>query len=187
MSFIYLLCLENDKYYVGRTSDIHRRIGQHFLGEGAKWTKLHKPKSIILYTTELNEYHEDYMTLLTMKKYGIDNVRGGRWCMQFFSDSKKAQLNSYISYIDEKLSVQENMTRIENIRLDYIITVLSLHGIDKDKFGKDELLWQELIEIKKCTKCRQYHEIKFDKPYCYECWKKEFILTTGKQPIKHNK
>lgn len=182
MSFIYWLCLENDKYYVGRTSDIHRRIGQHFLGEGAKWTKLHKPKRVISYTKELNEYHEDYMTLLMMKKYGVDNVRGGKWCMQFFNNTKKSQLTAFASYIDENLSIEENMIRIYNVRIDYIVTVLSLKGIDKNKFGKDETLWQELIEMKKCVKCKKYYELKYDKPYCYDCWKKEFIMVTGKKP-----
>lgn len=174
MSFVYYLSLANDKFYVGRTSDIKRRIGEHFLGEGSKWTKMNKPKEVIGYTSELNELHEDYMTLLMMKKHGVDNVRGGKWCMQFLSSQLKTQLTTMISYIDESISIKDNMDRIDNFRINYIISVLGLYGINKKIFGNNRQLWDELVSIKKCIKCKQKHDIIFMKPYCYNCWESEY-------------
>lgn len=182
MSFVYWLSLDNDKFYVGRTNDIKRRIGEHFLGEGSKWTKLNRPKGVLGYTSELGDLHEDYMTLLMMKKHGVDNVRGGKWCMQFFNLQTKGQLTSICSYIDESFSIEENMNRIYNIRINYIVNVLPINGIDKISFGKDEKLWEELISIKKCIRCKQKQNIKYMKPYCYSCWEKEYKLIFGKNP-----
>ena len=174
MSFVYWLSLDNGKFYVGRTSDIKRRIGEHFLGEGSKWTKLNKPKEVIGYTKELEDNHEDYITLLMMKKHGVDNVRGGKWCMQFLSIQLKGNLNTICSYINESISIKENMNRIDNIKINYIINVLSLNGINKNNFGNDGQLWNELISIKKCIKCKQTYNIIYMKPYCYSCWEKEY-------------
>lgn len=173
MSFIYWLSLDNDKFYVGRTSDIKRRIGEHFLGDGAKWTKLNKPRKVLGYTTELGDKHEDYMTLLMMKKHGVENVRGGKWCMQFFSDGLKAQLRAFSSFINESKSIEENMNNIEDNRMNYIIETLMLKTIDTKKFGNDTLLWNELISFKKCVKCKGYHNMEYFKPFCYNCWKIE--------------
>lgn len=183
MSFVYWLGLENGKFYVGRTADLKRRIGEHFLGEGAKWTKINKPHEVLGYTKELNNLHEDYMTLLMMKKHGVDNVRGGRWCMQFMDQRIKGQLTSSISYIVETLSIEENMNRINNVRIDYISSILSLGSIDKTNFSDNRPLWDELVSYKKCVKCRQTHEISFMKPYCYHCWEEEFKKITAKNNL----
>lgn len=170
MTYVYWLSLTNDKFYVGRTTDIKRRIGEHFLGEGSKWTKMNKPKEVIGYTKELNELHEDYMTLLMMKKHGIDNVRGGKWCMQFLNNQLKGQLNSMCSYIDESISIKENIDRIDEIRINYISSILSL---TTNNFGNNEQLWNELISIKKCVGCKQKFNVIYMKPYCYSCWEKQ--------------
>jgi predicted GIY-YIG superfamily endonuclease len=38
MVFIYLLELENNKYYVGKTSKPDFRLEQHFNSSGSQWT-----------------------------------------------------------------------------------------------------------------------------------------------------
>ena len=52
------------------------RMAQHWSGQGAKWTKLHKPLRIarVILDTSENEVAKDYMVL-----YGSDKVRGGSW------------------------------------------------------------------------------------------------------------
>jgi predicted GIY-YIG superfamily endonuclease len=40
----YVLKLEEDKWYVGLTTNLNQRLTQHFTGDGAKWTQLFKPK-----------------------------------------------------------------------------------------------------------------------------------------------
>lgn len=39
MVFIYVLKLENDKYYVGKTNNPDLRITNHFDANGSQWTK----------------------------------------------------------------------------------------------------------------------------------------------------
>lgn len=74
---IYILKLENDKYYVGKTKNPNERMDEHMIGNGSVWTKLHKPVKIVDLIHNCNSFDEDKYTLMTMSKYGIDNVRGG--------------------------------------------------------------------------------------------------------------
>ena len=77
---IYILQLEHGYWYIGRTTNIQRRYIQHTSGKGAKWTFLHKPIKIHETIPLKSEQHEDGLTIEYMKKYGIRNVRGGRFC-----------------------------------------------------------------------------------------------------------
>jgi len=47
MVFIYILSLQNGKYYVGKTSNPSFRLDQHFNLEGSNWTKKYKPIKVI--------------------------------------------------------------------------------------------------------------------------------------------
>jgi hypothetical protein len=72
----YILKLLNDKYYVGESSDIARRIWIHKNENGASWTKKYPVvKQNDLLPTNHN-FSELIQTLLMIEKYGIDNVRG---------------------------------------------------------------------------------------------------------------
>lgn len=75
MFSIYILELENGKYYVGKTKDTNNRIKKHFKGYGSEYTRKYKPVKID--KIHYNSTDELKYTLEYMKKYGIDNVRGG--------------------------------------------------------------------------------------------------------------
>lgn len=78
MNFVYVLQCENEKFYVGQTSNIVRRFEEHKNGEGSSWTKKHRAISMVdLVQTTLNDFREVALTLQYMSKYGITNVRGG--------------------------------------------------------------------------------------------------------------
>ena len=77
---IYILELQNHKYYIGRSERIPERLKQHFKGYGAIWTKKHKPIKVLDILEEKNLFSEDNITKEMMLKYGIDNVRGGSYC-----------------------------------------------------------------------------------------------------------
>ncbi len=77
MVFIYVLQLEKDKYYVGKTNYPHFRLENHFNLNGSEWTKLYKPLKVLELKPNCDEYDEDKITRQYMDKYGIGNVRGG--------------------------------------------------------------------------------------------------------------
>jgi len=51
--FIYVLLTEQNTYYCGYTNDVEARFQKHLSGQGAKYTKSHKPVKIV-YTKEFN-------------------------------------------------------------------------------------------------------------------------------------
>lgn len=82
---LYVLKLEQNKWYVGITSlTPEKRFSQHWSGfGGANWTRKYKPIKIY-YTKDLGycsikraERYESRLTRTYMRKYGWNNVRGG--------------------------------------------------------------------------------------------------------------
>ena len=79
---IYKMNLEGGKKYVGKTTDVDRRMDQHFSGNGAKVTKKFKPINAKVvdevpgfFSDDVEqEYTEEYID-----KYGYENVRGGMY------------------------------------------------------------------------------------------------------------
>lgn len=77
---IYVLKLEHNKFYIGKTSrTANERIQEHFDNNGSEWTKLYKPLDTIEIISDANEYDEDNYTKKYMNIYGIKNVRGGSY------------------------------------------------------------------------------------------------------------
>jgi cellular nucleic acid-binding protein len=76
---LYVLQLEDDKWYVGKTDDIAKRFEQHKTGKGSVWTKMYKPIKISETRPITSIHDETNVTKDLMKKYGTDNVRGGAY------------------------------------------------------------------------------------------------------------
>lgn len=91
MDTIYILKLEQEKYYVGKTKNAESRIQDHFQGVGAAWTKKYKPINVVKTIENCDALEEDKWTKKYMIKYGIDNVRGGSYC-QIYLDSQTRKL-----------------------------------------------------------------------------------------------
>jgi len=84
LSKVYVLYLQNNKYYVGKSVYPNQCINKHFLGEGNVWTRLHKPLKVVRPLSEPQwELWCLTETLRLMNIHGIDNIRGS-----LFSDSK---------------------------------------------------------------------------------------------------
>jgi predicted GIY-YIG superfamily endonuclease len=79
-NYIYVLQLIEDRYYVGKSCNILRRIEEHFTGNGAIYTKKYKPLKVIEVEEEKSIDDERIKTLSIMKKYGWEKVRGYCWC-----------------------------------------------------------------------------------------------------------
>lgn len=77
---IYILQLNNDKYYVGKTNRlIDDRYKEHLDGIGSFWTKKYKPLSVIKQIENSSPFDEDRYVKEYMAIYGIENVRGGSY------------------------------------------------------------------------------------------------------------
>jgi predicted GIY-YIG superfamily endonuclease len=78
---IYVIQLEGDNYFVGRTTNLQRKMKQHFDGEGEPWTKLHRPIKLLktFYVSSNGKNEERNITIEYMKIYGWQKVRGYTW------------------------------------------------------------------------------------------------------------
>lgn len=77
---IYVLRCEEEKYYVGKSTNINKRLKQHFKQKkGSCWTRLYRPLQIYEIRRNCDEFDEEKITLQYMKKFGINNVRGGSY------------------------------------------------------------------------------------------------------------
>lgn len=78
-SGVFILELENNKYFIGFSDSIEAEIEKHFTGNGNKWTILHTPVEVIDKIKAKSVEHQRVHTLIYMEKYGWKNVRGYRW------------------------------------------------------------------------------------------------------------
>jgi|UniRef100_A0A6C0F0T2 cellular nucleic acid-binding protein len=76
---IYVLLLEEGKYYIGKSNDVFKRCIEHFEGSGSCWTKKYKPLKLQKTIENVSPFEEDKITKEYMLKYGIENVRGGTY------------------------------------------------------------------------------------------------------------
>ena len=82
ITYIYLIYLEYGKIYIGKTTNIQRRLREHYNGIGSMVTKKFRPinhkiidKCPGYYSDKLEQQYTDEF----ISKYGYDNVRGGKY------------------------------------------------------------------------------------------------------------
>lgn len=102
MVFVYILQLEQGKYYVGKTSNASFRVEQHFASNGSMWTKKYKPVNVLEIIPGCDVYDEDKYTIKYMETYGINNVRGGSFCEIKLSNKNKITLKQMIKGTTDK-------------------------------------------------------------------------------------
>jgi len=93
---IYILELENGKYYVGKTNNIDRRIKEHQSGNGSEWTKKYKFIKLITVKDETSIFDEDKEVKEMMYQFKIDNVRGGSYSKIILTAEEISILNKEI-------------------------------------------------------------------------------------------
>ena len=96
MVTIYVLKLQGNKYYVGKTTNPTYRLDDHFSEGGSAWTKKYKPISNHELQPDKPDTDEQIVTQKYMQKYGIDNVRGGPWCKINLSEVDKQAITHII-------------------------------------------------------------------------------------------
>lgn len=117
-NYIYVLHLIDDRYYVGRTCNILRRIEEHFTVGGSIYTKKYKPLKVIEVDEELTNDDERIKTLEIMEKYGWEKVRGACWCSLEIKKPNFEKNKNPKPKIIKKIIQEKNS---ENIRYLYCI------------------------------------------------------------------
>ena len=98
---IYVLLLNDNCYYIGKTTkNVEERFNEHVKGSAA-WTTLHTPIKIIETLNTTNPMEEDIVTKKYMLKYGIENVRGGSYTKITLDDWMIQALKHEFSSIDD--------------------------------------------------------------------------------------
>jgi hypothetical protein len=114
MVLIYILTLEKNKYYVGKTNSPNFRIEQHFANTGSAWTKKYKPIAIQQLIENSDDFDEDKHVLKLMTKYGIDNVRGGSFSRIALSDANIETIKQMIYGSTDKCFICGDNTHFAN-------------------------------------------------------------------------
>ena len=134
-NYIYVLKLIEDRYYVGRTTNILNRIEQHFTGYGgAIYKKKYKPIKVIEIIEELSKEDERNKTVEMMIKYGWEKVRGACWCSL---EIKKPNYKK--KYVKKEINIKK-----EFVPMDVDIELYSLYCNEN----------KNIIEIGEVTKRR---------------------------------
>ena len=100
MDKLYILKLENDKWFIGKSANVEKRYEQHLNGEGDTFTQLHKPVSLELSRELISDTDQDETVREYMRKYGIENVRGGIYSKTEFNSYDISKIRDDISYED---------------------------------------------------------------------------------------
>lgn len=101
MVAIYILKCDQDKYYIGKSNNADFRIKDHFEKGGSQWTKKYKHIEIVEIRDDCKDSDEQIVTQEYMKKYGIQNVRGGPWCKKKITEDEEAFIEGMIRGNDD--------------------------------------------------------------------------------------
>ena len=107
MGSVYILNLVEENKYIGSTIDTDIRLNTHFSIGGSLFTKKYKPLNVdkIINKCANKLEDEDLYTLLYMKKFGIDKVRGGKYCKECFSESDKEKITELMESIEDTCKI----------------------------------------------------------------------------------
>jgi len=86
---IYILKLQNDKWYIGKSDNPEKRFLQHKNGSGSAWTNKYRAEELTKVIENVSPFDEDKFTKEYMSIYGIDNVRGGSYTQIILPDEQK--------------------------------------------------------------------------------------------------
>ena len=156
MTFIYILELENNKYYVGRTDNIDNRLKNHFNANGSHWTKLHKPINVKHVYDNCDVFDEDKYTIKFMAQHGINNVRGGSFS-QITLNPEHVNLiekminnafdNCFKCHFSNHFHVNCPFTKINNIKMIKLRKMILLKCKDIDTSTTNYINMQKLKDI----------------------------------------
>ena len=98
---LFVFKLQEDKYYLGFTTDYERIFVEWKVGFGPEWTKKYRPVSVELIIENAEGYHETQVLYEYFKKYGIDAVRGGPYQSVELTKEQKTNIMAKIDSLDD--------------------------------------------------------------------------------------
>ncbi len=116
---IYTLQLEENKYYVGKTTKtVQECFEQHLNGKAGIWTQRYKPIRLIKTIQSSNLFHDDFLVKRLMLMFGIDNVRGGSYCQEHLNEFQYSCLQrEFCHYFESEIeseSESEDPTLVDH-------------------------------------------------------------------------
>ncbi|KAG5182872.1 hypothetical protein JKP88DRAFT_152434, partial [Tribonema minus] len=94
---VYTLKLRGGKYYVGFTTNLPKRLEQHFTGtDGAMWTKHYPMERVVNIEYNGNKFKEATATLMLMAIHGLNNVRGGSYITARFTPEERRAIEKQL-------------------------------------------------------------------------------------------
>ena len=129
MVYIYILKLEDNKYYIGKTDNPDFRLEQHIASKGSTWTSIYKPLELIDLIANCDDYDEDKYIRIYMDKYGIDNVRGGSFVQLNFDDENRRLLTKM-----QPLQLFPRPTSETTQRIDWCLVWVCILGLFANLF-----------------------------------------------------
>jgi len=124
---VYVLRLQQGKYYVGKTNNLERRLQEHrSRGHGcAEWTKIYPMLDTVARKSHLRQ-RDDFAesdapssptstqqtadsnamerteTLLQIKLHGIENVRGAKWVSVVLTEEQKREVEEALCELEDR-------------------------------------------------------------------------------------
>lgn len=118
--YIYVLALVENKYYIGKTTDLESRLNDHYnkTSRSAYWTKKYSAIGVVDLLIMANDYDEDKMVFEYMERYGIDNVRGGSFSKVSLTAEEKKMINRLLDSATNRCFKCAGSHFANNCRLD---------------------------------------------------------------------
>ncbi len=100
--YLYVLQLEYNKFYIGRTENVDKRVADHILGNGSEWTRLYRVMCLLEWHVLTDVFDEDKYVKKYMNLYGIDNVRGGSYSKTILSKEQKKFIKAELKTVNNQ-------------------------------------------------------------------------------------
>lgn len=153
MHWVYLLKLENNKYYIGETRRLYRRFNEHINGDSVSCYDNRPLFLLAIYKVVNNQIYIDYSKLLTDKRPStkVETENLGPFCVM-------EDINDIVEYNKELCS--KYIIKEEALELENTITKMKMKVADNWKNVKGGQYCREDIQVNPIS------NYKFNRPLC---------------------